>query len=315
MFFRIVSAKYKKKRYHYLRVMESYRKGNKVKQKELMTLTSLNHMSQEKIDHIMNELKKIQVYCTVLNKNSSGCAWISLLVALDIVFQPKKPCPLPILQQILRKNLERRGKPPANKEEYFFDYLQKPYPPITENGIPILYIDKFHKNENSEQELYGYLVNTTGLPLQYFFITKDHSDKEPMDGLNTVFHKAYNDSTILKVIPGDVFNTWAKHFPKAEPELIHNVLCHRPGNELITLTSAGFLPDNAGNVYDYYYCLLKISSKIKSIIGQYPAHPETYMDMCIMAHSLANLIESNIVKKLHLFSRAKKEPEVQDCIN
>jgi len=320
LYFRIVSAKYKKKKYHYLRVMESYRRGKKVKQKELLTLASLSRISPDKIQLIMSELKKFQDHCSMLNKNASGCAWVSLLVALEMVFQPKKPCPLPAMQQILNKKREKREDPLANKEE-FFDCLRQSYPSVAAgNGDLILYIDELHEKEEHENQLFGYLVNITGFPLCYFFITQDVQNKQNLGSFITSLYRLYNTNNIITVIPGKVLNTRQKDFSLPEFEVLtHNLDCRdiiQPGDKatiFVKNDSAAtiLLPDVAVNICDSYDYLQRISLKISNISRQYLLEPEEHLDMCIMAHSLAKLIESNIAEKLQLSIYRDKKPGAQ----
>lgn len=319
MFFRIVTSKYKKKKYHYLRVMESYRKGGKVKQKELITLANLSRLPAEKIRLVMSELKFLQNHCNSLNEHTDGVAPVSLLVALEMVFQPKRLCSLTIMQQIMKKELEKKTINTGTPGE-FFDLLRKHYPPRDEYPELILYVGKLSFKENTGTLNLGYLTDGEGFPLSYF-ISGEELQPDNMHPLIEEIYNAYNAKKILlftddntdnsskqNIVPFTGHRSLSRSAMVPEPILAHNRVLfpqNRPAAidlSCLTLTSA---EETHVKISHSVGLLYWSAGRIKNIGKNYINSMNELLDMCILSISLAKLIETRITEKHALLTKRK----------
>lgn len=90
MFFRTSTLNYKNKKYVYLKAVENYRTGSKVKQRELMNLANLNHLPDGDISLLVNSLNDVLAACKTLSPFTRGSARLAFLCALEKIFHPKK---------------------------------------------------------------------------------------------------------------------------------------------------------------------------------------------------------------------------------
>ncbi|GBF33032.1 hypothetical protein DCCM_2129 [Desulfocucumis palustris] len=337
MFFRIVTSKYKKKKYHYLRVMESYRKGTKVKQKELITLANLSRLPAEKIQLVMSELKFLQNHCSSLNEHTDGITPVSLLVALEMVFQPKRLCPLAVVQQIMKKELEKKAASLGNPGG-FFELLRKHYPPGDESPELILYTGELLFKENTGTVHLGYLIDSDGFPLNYFIfgeeprpdnlhplaeeICKAHNaqkillftDNNPDNGskANIIPFTGHRSSSRPALVPEPVLTLDAVLLPQKCPAAMDFIRFTPPPAELLTQISR-----SVGLLY-------WSTGRIKNIGKNYINSVNELLDMCIISVSLSKLIETRITEKYALLAKRKmsqqnlagiQEPEDQQKLN
>ncbi|KJS16672.1 MAG: hypothetical protein VR69_08405 [Peptococcaceae bacterium BRH_c4b] len=205
MYFRLVKANYRGREYSYLRLSESYRDGDKSRQRMIMNLANLDHLPESKMIYVMETLQELIKLGKEMNK--CGLTWwkhykTSMIMALERVFYPSQSPANTIKRVFLSENKkkERRG---GTAEDYSENMLKI----ITHNKKPggiIILIKQLAGVFNSN--LTGVFVfDDCGFPLRYDLFDSDvvcvqnikkHYSKDFF--LLFICEKSYNSQEIRK---------------------------------------------------------------------------------------------------------------------
>lgn len=308
MFFRIVASRYKKKKYQYLRLMESYREGDRVKQRELMTLANLTQTPAQTINDILEDLRQLITISNSLSSHTGGSAQLSLLLALEMTFQPKKICPAAFLEETLSREREKK-EVTSRDPELFFRLIQKYHSRQPEHPDLIFWANKTSIPGSSESPWTGYLMNSAGFPLQYFLFDKNRPAGEELAGILARLKEAYPTESLwtflpiyfhqtgpLDIIYPDGFtksnvvicqqrNDWPDHTAlSAEQYTVYTNTDSKPSGKIRELINT------AGNFLKYYRWHIERTNLIADGIFA----EEDFLDMCFMLHLFGKLIEFNI---------------------
>ncbi|MFZ5645321.1 MAG: hypothetical protein ACOY46_17250 [Bacillota bacterium] len=199
MFFRVVTLRYKNKKYKYLRLMKNYRDGKRVKQVELMNLANLSQAPAAKTEIILEELKKLLSFCDSLDLHTGGNARASFLMALEMAFKPKKDCPSPEMEDIFRKENESNMLDTIDKRR-FFEMIQNYNEGLQLSSNYILWINKL--SDIGQDNLWkGYLINDKGFPIEYFLFNGEDLGWQKFSLFLTDIKKRYDMLSAMVLIP------------------------------------------------------------------------------------------------------------------
>lgn len=319
LFFRIVASRYKKKKYQYLRLMESYRDGDKVKQKELMTLANLTETHPNNTNDILDSLRQLISISNSISSYTGGSAQVSLLLALEAAFQPKKICPVNILEETLSREKEKKTEF-CRDGDLFFRLITKYHSRQPENTDLILWFNKACAFQGDDNIWIGYLMNISGFPYKYYlFDRNDRGCKKIVEILNNC-ERAFNTEHIWTFLP--TYSNAIDSICDAYPDgFTHTnvVICQQRSKQLeypyysaeqYTLINNARVDspqktreviNTTINFLKYYHWHIERMNSIRD----YSIEGENYFDMCIMLHLFGRLIEQNIISKYTLPVREK----------
>lgn len=313
LFFRTVASKYKKKKYQYLRLMESYRDGDKVKQKELMTLANLTQTPANKINDILDDLRQLITISSSLSSYTGGSAHLSLILALETAFQPKKICPVTVLEETISREREKK-EGPFRDSELFFRLLKKYHAGQPGNSDLIFWANKAGIPGSVESTWIGYLMNSAGFPLQYFLFEKNGNDTEKLTNVLAALKRTYKTEPIWIFLP-TYFNQ-ASPFNIIYPDGYTQtsvVICQQRTNwveypafsaeQYTVFTDINSAPPEKAreliNITSNFLKYFRWYNERINLVTDEIITEEDFLDMCIMTHLFGRLIELNIgVKNL-----------------
>lgn len=232
MFLRIVTTKYKNNEYHYLKLLESYRSGEKIRQRVLMNIANLDRMPVSKAKALAEELHDELNYCKTLRAfSATGAKYckISYIFAIERAFKPLKGCSDSEIRDIcLNEKIKARYS--VNDREQFYNLIHKKT--IEAGSAPgvLFWARKLNSIFSSPDEnIYlGLLLNSRGLPLRYTIFRQQPGENKIRDILDEA-NRAYQCSWTLALICEDTYQNLTADQPADHFEQSHisEVFMHR----------------------------------------------------------------------------------------
>ena len=168
MFFRIVTARYKDKEYHYLKLLESYRYGDTIKQRVLMNISTLNHINRDQADGLTRELQQILALGKTFKEKkllSPGLVDLAFLLATEYSLKPKM-----IYGNKLKRMLTEKEKRNAHliSSEAIINNIKNIIPEQGAEGEAILWIQAFDEIIPNNTKGLAILFNCQGYIIGHF---------------------------------------------------------------------------------------------------------------------------------------------------
>lgn len=170
MFFRVVNARYKEKEYTYLKLLESHRYGDKIKHKQLVNLSNINHLPADRIKPLLEDLSKtLTVFRELSGSVSSSCKYLktSYILALEKAFNIPQSSQDHDLKETILSDLRKRHC--CHNDQPMFDYISKTYPEYGFSPETYCWVE-CSGNNPQKNHLVCYLMDIRGFPLKYAFI-------------------------------------------------------------------------------------------------------------------------------------------------
>lgn len=169
MFFRIVKTNYKQREYQYLKLLESYRVGDKSKQRRIMNLANMDHLPEAKINNVLEILQEV----TSLGKSMReyGIGWgrnfkTSLLFALERCFNPSGPVSENVLKRVFLTEKQKYAYRRERKED-FQALLQKTICGLSSSKAIFLLVRQLDEIPSEVDAKGIFVFYGDGFPLEY----------------------------------------------------------------------------------------------------------------------------------------------------
>lgn len=168
MFFRIVTTRYKDKEYHYLKLLESYRYGENIKQRVLMNISTLNHINRDQADGLTRELQQILALGKKFKEKkllAPGLVDLAFLLATEYSLKPKL-----IYGSKLKKMLAEKEKRNAHliSSEAVIKNIKAIVSAQSNTNEAILWIQDTDEPISNGPEALGILFNCRGYVFGHF---------------------------------------------------------------------------------------------------------------------------------------------------
>ena len=146
LFFRVVHAKYKKREYQYLKLLESRREGGKVKHLQLVNLSGAVQLGEYRMKLLFEDLNKtLTLYRELSDSGPHWCKYLkaSYIMALENSFNVEQRCRDLDFRELLVQDGKRKQSIHLD-ENIFFDIV---YRESLEQGVSrgfIVWLEKRH---------------------------------------------------------------------------------------------------------------------------------------------------------------------------
>lgn len=206
MFFRIVNTKYKEKEYHYLKLLESYRHGKNIKQRALMNIRNLNHMSHDQAEDFTRELQQILALGKTFRDKKllePRLVDIAFLLAAEYSLKPKV-----INGNKLKKMLADKEKrnSPLNSSEGIINHIKNIASRHSSIDLVLLWLQGSNEYITSQDKGLGILFNCQGYILGHFSV----NDTSKSNWLEDVQHSIKESNDLLvhcSILSDNVFKS------------------------------------------------------------------------------------------------------------
>ncbi|MFZ5634323.1 MAG: hypothetical protein ACOY40_15900 [Bacillota bacterium] len=207
MFFRVVNARYKEREYTYLKLLESHRHGDKIKHKQVVNLSNINHLPADRIKPLFDDLNRtLAVFRDISESAPPSCRYLktSYLLALENAFNVSQHYQDQDLKEIIL--LDQKRKYNYLHDNILFELVSKK---ALEYGISS---DLFCWVENITGCLVCFLMDSTGFPLKFIVLDEQREeeitntlgliikDRQPGFFLATACERLYNSFQLLELM-------------------------------------------------------------------------------------------------------------------
>lgn len=178
MFFRIVTTRYKNKEYSYLKLLESYRSGNKIKQRVLINIVNLDRIPRQTAKMLTEELHDNLEFCNSLRYfSTTGARFskLSYIFALEKAFKTVKGCSESEIREIYL-NEKNKTRYYSRDREQFYNLIHNKVINTDNTPEAVFWSKKLNQILSSaDNNLFlGVLLNTRGLPLRYVIFRRQN---------------------------------------------------------------------------------------------------------------------------------------------
>lgn len=169
MFFRVVTTRYKDKEYHYLKLLESYRHGENIKQRVLMNISTLNHMSREQADGLTRELQQILALGKTFREKKlldARLIDIALLLATEYSLKPKAFYNKKQIVKMLADKVKRNSRLVAS--EGIINHINNIASEHSNTNEALLWVQDSNEFSLKQDKGLGIIFNSQGYILEIF---------------------------------------------------------------------------------------------------------------------------------------------------
>ncbi|MCL6611547.1 MAG: hypothetical protein K6T66_08415 [Peptococcaceae bacterium] len=178
LFFRLVNARYKDRQYSYLKLLESRRQGDKVRQKQLVNLSVANQLPADRIKPLFEDLSgSIGLYKEISELLPPSCRHLktSYLLALENSFKISQHTRNNDLGEIIQA--DRRIKHTLRDRNALFELILEK---VREYGIPkelIGWVEDLDIGNHKNNLLACFLLDSSGFPLKYMQLSREKGEE------------------------------------------------------------------------------------------------------------------------------------------
>lgn len=178
MFFRLVNARYKDRKYSYLKLLESHRQGAKVRQRQLVNLSVANQLPADKIKPLFDDLSgSIGLYKEISELLPPSCRHLktAYLLALENSFKISQHMRDHDLEELFQAN--QRIKHTFRDPNILFELILEK---VREYGIPkelIGWVEDLDSGNHKNNLLACFLLDSTGFPLKFLHLSREKGEE------------------------------------------------------------------------------------------------------------------------------------------
>ncbi|GBF35274.1 hypothetical protein DCCM_4397 [Desulfocucumis palustris] len=169
MYFRLVKANHNGKEYQYLRLSESYRDGDKSRQRLIMNVANLSDLSRQKAESVVDKLQNVIKRARELRKYDMP--WgkyykIAIIMAVERIFKPSG-CAEDVLGRVILSEKKRPSRSKKTVRRSFPDQAGEYGGREISRGL-ILLVKRLDQVINRESATAFFVFGHNGLPLKCF---------------------------------------------------------------------------------------------------------------------------------------------------
>ena len=177
LFFRVVNTKYKERHYWYLKLLESHRQGDKIRHRQLVNLSTLSQLPEDRIKRIFKDLTKtVALFKEVSAVLPPGYRYLKTpyLLALENSFKVPQGCHDLDLGETFTAGVKNRQN--TVDESRLFDLIDKK---MQEYGLStglIGWVENMASGGPGGNMTVCFLLNSSGFPLRYVVLERTKGD-------------------------------------------------------------------------------------------------------------------------------------------